>query len=156
MLPASAWKAPSATLTSPAHNCRVTKALLVAVAMALLAGIVGIDAHHSIAGVYDSKQSITLDGAVAEFHLVNPHAFLTMTVERDGRTETWKLELDNRFELVDVGVKTDTLKPGDHIVARGSKARDGSRAIYAMRIDRPADGFWYEQVGSSPRIGRAR
>ena len=103
----------------------------------------GAFAHHSIAGVYDSKASITLDGAVLEFHLVNPHAFLVMTVDRDGRPETWKLELDNRFELVDVGIKADTLKPGDRIVARGSKARDGSRSIYALRIDRRADGFYY-------------
>jgi len=125
--------------------------LLTIVALALTPGV---RAHHSIAGVYDSKASVTLDGVVSEFHLVNPHAFLIMTVDRDGRPETWKLELDNRFELVDVGVKADTLKPGDRIIARGSKARDGSRAIYALRIDRRSDGFWYEQVGSSPRIGQ--
>jgi len=113
-------------------------------------------AHHSIAGVYDSKSPLTLEGVVSEFHLVNPHAFLTIAVTREGRAETWKLELDNRYELVDVGVKADTLKPGDLIVARGSRARDGSRSIYALRIDRPADGFWYEQVGSSPKVGRAR
>ncbi len=122
----------------------------------LCAATAGLSAHHSIAGVYDSKASVTLDGVVAEFHLVNPHAFLLMTVDRDGRQETWKLELDNRYELVDAGVKTDTLKPGDHVVARGSKARDGSRSIYALRIDRRADGFFYEQVGNSPRIGRGR
>ena len=132
----------------------MTKRLFLTLAMVATATVGS--AHHSIAGVYDSKASITLDGAVSEFHLVNPHAFLIMTVDRDGRPETWKLELDNRFELVDVGVKADTLKPGDRIVARGSKARDGSRAIYALRIDRRSDGFWYEQVGSSPRIGRAR
>jgi len=113
-------------------------------------------AHHSIAGVYDSKSPLTLEGVVSEFHLVNPHAFLTIAVTREGRAETWKLELDNRYELVDVGVKADTLKPGDLIVARGSRARDGSRSIYALRIDRPADGFWYEQVGSSPKVGRSR
>ena len=111
-------------------------------------------AHHSIAGVYDSKAPVTLDGVVTEFHLVNPHAFLIMTIDLSGRPETWKLELDNRYELVDVGVTADTLKPGDRIVARGSRARDGSRAIYALRIDRRSDGFWYEQVGSSPKVGR--
>jgi hypothetical protein len=118
--------------------------------------VVTARAHHSIAGVYDSKSPVTLEGAVSEFHLVNPHAYLTMSVIRDGRPETWKLELDNRYELVDVGVKADTLKPGDLIVARGSRARDGSRSVYALRIDRHADGFWYEQVGSSPKIGRTR
>jgi hypothetical protein len=50
----------------------------------------------------------------------------------------------------------DTLKPGDRITARGSKARDGSRSIYALRIERPADRFLMEQVGNSPKIGRTR
>lgn len=116
----------------------------------------GVRAHHSIAGVYDSSASITLDGVVSAFHFVNPHPFLLMTVERSGTPETWKLELDNRFELVDVGMKGDTLKAGDQVVARGSKARDGSHGIYLLRLDRRTDGFWYEQVGSSPKIGRSR
>jgi hypothetical protein len=112
-------------------------------------------AHHSIAGVYDSHQSVTVDGTVAEFHLVNPHPFLVVNVDAAGGTrDTWKLELDNRVELVDVGVTADTWKPGDRLVAKGIRARDGSRQLYAMRIDRRADGFWYEQVGTSPRIGR--
>jgi len=113
-------------------------------------------AHHSIAGVYDSKSSVTVDGFVSEFHFVNPHPFVIVSADRNGHPETWKLELDNRFELVDAGMKTDTLKAGDRIVARGSRARDGSRSLYALRIDRPADGFYMEQVGSSPKIGRAR
>ena len=113
-------------------------------------------AHHSIAGVYDSKSSVTVDGVVSEFHFVNPHPFVIVSADRNGHPETWKLELDNRFELVDAGMKADTLKAGDRIVARGSRARDGSRSLYALRIDRPADGFYMEQVGSSPKIGRAR
>ena len=79
-----------------------------------------------------------------------------MEVERDGRAEAWKLELDNRSELASIGMTSDTLKPGDRIVASGTRAFDGSRSIYAYRIDRAADGFWYEQVGSTPRIGRTR
>ena len=112
-------------------------------------------AHHSIAGVYDSTSSVTVDAVVSEFHFVNPHPFVIVSVNRDGQPEAWKLELDNRFELVDAGMKADTLRAGDRIVARGSRARDGSRSMYALRIDRPADGFHMEQVGNSPKI-RAR
>ena len=116
----------------------------------------GATAHHSIAGVYDRNAPVTLEATVAEFHLVNPHAYLIVTVERGDRAGTWKLELDNRYELVDAGVKADTIRPGDRIVATGSRARDGSRSIYALRIDRRSDGFWYEQVGNSPKVGRSR
>jgi hypothetical protein len=122
----------------------------------LAGGATAAAAHHSIAGVYDSKSSVTVDGVVSEFHFVNPHPFVIVSADRNGHPETWKLELDNRFELVDAGMKADTLKAGDRIVARGSRARDGSLSIYALRIDRPADGFYMEQVGSSPKIGRAR
>ena len=132
----------------------MTKCLLLTAGILAATGVVS--AHHSIAAVYDRNISVTLTGVVAEFRLVNPHAFLTMTVDREGRSEVWKLELDNRSELADIGVRPDTLKPGDRLVATGSRARDGSRSIYALRLDRAADGFWYEQVGSSPRIGRNR
>jgi len=127
------------------------------VAGMLLAAGAPAAAHHSIAGVYDRNQPVKLEGAISEFHLVNPHAYLTITVNAaGGRAETWKLEMDNRYELVDVGVKPETFTPGDRIVVSGSRARDGSRSLYLLRLDRPADGFWYEQVGSSPRIGRTR
>ena len=130
------------------------KVLLVAAALAVGART-GL-AHHSIAGVYDRAASVTLDGVVSEFHFVNPHPFVMLQVARGGRVELWKLELDNRYELADIGIKSDTLKAGDRVMARGSRAHDGSRSIYALRIDRRSDGFWYEQVGSSPRTGRNR
>jgi len=28
--------------------------------------------------------------------------------------------------------------------------------MYLMRLDRPADGFRYEQIGASPRVRRGR
>ncbi len=110
-------------------------------------------AHHSIAGVYDSSQPVTVEGVVAEFAFVNPHPYVVVDVpEGGGRSQPWRLELDNRFELVGIGMTTDTLKPGDRVVVTGSRARNGTRSLYVRRLDRPADGFRYEQVGASPRI----
>lgn len=109
-------------------------------------------AHHSIAGVYDSNQRVTVDGVVAEFAFVNPHPFVVVDVVDGGRSQSWRLELDNRFELVGIGMSADTLKPGDRIVVTGSRARNGTRGLYVRQLDRPADGFRYEQVGASPRI----
>jgi hypothetical protein len=132
---------------------RRTSASLIAVFFSLT---LDAHAHHSISSVYDSGQRVVLEATVIEFHLVNPHAFVIVRTESDGRAETWKFEMDNRYELVDVGVKTDTLKPGDRVNVRGSRARDGSRSAYLLRLDRRSDGFWYEQVGFSPRIGPQR
>ena len=116
-----------------------------------------LDAHHAISAIYDNSKPITLQGTVVEFHFVNPHPYLTIdVVDEHGKSQTWQLEMDNRFELVDVGMTTDTFKAGDRVVARGGPARGRSNAVYALRIDRASDGFRYEQIGTSPRITRAR
>jgi hypothetical protein len=110
---------------------------------------IALGVHHSIAGVYDNTRQVTIDGVVAEFHFVNPHPFVLVDV-RNGR---WKLELDNLSELVEVGMTKFTLKPGDRIVVSGSPARSNSPpSMYVMILDRPSDGFRYEQVGTSPRV----
>ena len=115
------------------------------------------DAHHSIAGVYDSSQQVTIEGTVTEFRFVNPHPFLIAEVRQAGVVEAWKLEMDNRYELVDVGMTDKTLKPGDRIIVTGSPIRPPqTHALYIRKLDRPADGFQYEQVGTSPRIRQAR
>ena len=110
-------------------------------------------AHHSIAGMYDEGRRVTIDGIVAQFHFVNPHPFVILDVkDASGNPQPWKLEMDNRHELVDVGVAGETLKAGDRVVVTGSPARAQPRTLYVRRLERPADGFLYEQVGTSPRI----
>jgi hypothetical protein len=105
--------------------------------------------HHSIAGVYDSTRQVTIEGLIAEFHFVNPHPFVVLDV----KNERWKLEMDNLSELVEVGMTKYTLKPGDRVVVSGSPARSTPpQSLYIMKLDRPADGFRYEQVGTSPRV----
>ena len=110
-------------------------------------------AHHSLSSVYDSSRQVTVEGIVAEFQLINPHPFLFVEVKDDtGKTQSWRLEMDNRSELVGIGVAPATFRPGDRVFVTGSLARAQPHGMYLMRLDRPADGFWYEQVGLSPRI----
>jgi uncharacterized protein DUF6152 len=114
-----------------------------------LALLFGFTMHHSLAGVYDSSREIVMEGVVTEFHFVNPHAFLVIDVQR----QPWKLEMDNLSELVDVGMTKETFRTGDRVIVRGNRAREKSQqALYIRRLDRPADGFQYEQAGTSPRI----
>ena len=40
--------------------------------------------HHSLAGVYDSANRVSIEGLVSEFHFVNPHPFVTVTVKAGG------------------------------------------------------------------------
>ena len=131
----------------------MTRALLIATTL-LLQHAVAI-AHHSIVSIYDSGNPISFEAVVVDFQFVNPHPFVVVDrTVREGRTEQWRLEMDNRFELAGVGMTGTTFRKGDRVSVTGGPARDRSRALYVRRLERPADGFWYEQVGSSPRVGK--
>jgi hypothetical protein len=123
---------------------------------ALVLASFAADAHHSIAAVYDSARQQRVEGIVAEFQFINPHPFVIVTVGEEGAAEAWRLEMDNRFELQGIGMTGETLKPGDRVVVTGSLGRTEPRTLYIRRLDRPSDGFRYEQVGSRPRVETAR
>jgi hypothetical protein len=126
---------------------------LTLVVLMLLGGAV-TQGHHSIAAAYDRARPVKLDGVVVEFAMVQPHPFLIVEVRNGGDAVRWKGELDNRHELVGIGMTAETLKPGDRVILSGNGGRTQPQSLYVYRLDRPADGFWYEQVGMSPRIGR--
>ena len=124
--------------------------------LALTAGIwisgISAAAHHSLSD-YDSSSQTTIEGVVAQYQFVNPHPFVVLDVkDRSGAVQQWRLEMDNRYELADIGVTKDTFKFGDRLVVSGSPGHTQPRILYIRTLDRPADGFGYEQVGTSPRL----
>ena len=126
-------------------------------AFGLVISVVAVHGHHSIAGVYDTSQQVTVEGVVTQFQFVNPHPFVTLDVRSaGGAAQQWRLEMDNRGELSQIGMTADTLKQGDRVVVTGSPGRTLAQSLYIRKLDRPTDGFSYEQVGSSPRIRTRR
>ena len=123
---------------------------------ALVLASLAAQAHHSIAAVYDSARQQRLEAVVAEFQFVNPHPFVIVTVEADGAEQSWRLEMDNRFELAGVGMTDTTLKPGDRVVVTGSLGRTEPRTLYIRQLDRPADGCRYEEDFSLPCVSTTR
>jgi hypothetical protein len=110
-------------------------------------------AHHSFANIYDSGRSIALDGVVREFLFVHPHPVLVIEVRGgEGGLQSWRAEMDNRFELADIGVTAQTFRPGDRVRAIGMPGRNEPHILYLMKLERPSDGLRYEQVGSTPHI----
>jgi hypothetical protein len=125
-----------------------TRAVAVMLALAANAG-----AHHSIVGVYDPAKPVKVEGSVTAFRFVTPHPILEVDVtDRDGRVQHWRMEMDNRFELAAIGMTDSTLKPGDRVVANGSLSRSQEHSLYLRNLERPSDGFFYEQVGATPRV----
>lgn len=123
------------------------------VVIAMILGGVAAQGHHSIAAVYDRARPVTLDGVLVEFAMVQPHPFVVVDVKNGRETARWRGELDNRWELEAIGMNAQSLKAGDRLVLIGQSGRNHAQTLYVMRLDRPSDGFWYEQVGMSPKIG---
>ena len=123
----------------------------IVVASALLG--VATQAHHSISAVYDDTQRVTIEGVVTQFQFVNPHPLVVMDVKDSaGNAQQWRLEMDTHRELADIGFTNEPLKPGERLVIIGSRARRQPQSLYIRRLERPSDGFAYEQVGNSPRL----
>ena len=113
-------------------------------------------AHHSLSN-YDQGRDVSADGVVEEFLFVNPHPVLMIAVtDPSGVRQTWRLEMDNLYELDEIGISRTTFKPGDQVTVTGDPDRTRPREIYLRRLDRPSDGLRYEQVGSRPRLTNTR
>ena len=109
--------------------------------------------HHSLSE-YDAARELSLTVVVREFHFVNPHPYLIGETKVGSLASVWRLELDNRFELVQIGMTATTFTPGEQLLVSGRPGRDQKPILYVRELDRPADGFRYEQLSSSPRIVR--
>jgi len=121
--------------------------------LAIVSSPIWMRAHHSLSGSYDMSREITLEGVVAGYQFVNPHPFITIAVESQNRArQQWRGELDNRSELVAIGMTDRTFRSGDRIVIVGNPGHDNAQTVYVRRLDRPADGLKYEQIGTTPSI----
>jgi hypothetical protein len=139
------------------HLARLKAAqrMIVAVAGAVL-GATAV-AHHSVSGMYDNARR-TFEARVAEFQFVNPHPFVVVAADPDatGTEQRYKFEMDNRHELVDIGISAETFKAGDRVVVTGSVSRTDPHNLYLWRLDRAADGLHYEQIGFDPHVSYVR
>jgi hypothetical protein len=84
-----------------------------ALALAMLPQVAG--AHHSYA-MFDMTKSLDLKAKVVQFKWTNPHAWLTIDVkDASGAPVTWNVEMNSPNNLMLLGWKRSTLKPGDEV-----------------------------------------
>jgi Family of unknown function (DUF6152) len=90
-------------------------------------------AHHAFA-IFDSSKLLVMPGTVKQFELVNPHAWLHLTVVNDtGAESTWSFEGGSVAQLVSLGWK-DSFKIGDRILVGFRPMKDGSRGGQLMSV----------------------
>lgn len=94
----------------------------------VMAGV-SLQAHHSLAGVYDMRKEGEMKGAFVSIKLTNPHGSLTVAVKNpDGTNTNWVMTTGSATTLADRGItKANTgLKVGDTITVKFFPANNGS------------------------------
>ena len=124
------------------------KSLLRCVAIATIAGPFAASAHHSFPAHYVAGGNVVLEGTVTEFLWRNPHSFIHLEVANEqGEPELWALEWHNTVIMARMGFTPDTIQSGDEVVVSGNPARDGTRRIRLVTLERPTDGFSLTRAG---------
>jgi len=108
-------------------------ALLCALALAFLPETPTY-AHHSVGAEFDLSKRITLEGRVTKIEWMNPHVYLYMDVNRDGKTANWACETAGPNTLVRQGWSRKSLHIGDAVTVVGYQARDGAYVASAREV----------------------
>ena len=112
-----------------------------------------LQAHHSLAGVYDMKAEKELSGTVAKLQFTNPHGSLSIDVKaQDGTSTEWVFTLGSATALAQRGVgKTgpNALHVGDPITVKFIPAKDGHPLGFLKSVTY-ADGHVIVVSGGGP------
>ena len=115
---------------------------LMAAALAAGASLLGaspLSAHHS-AAMFDDTKVVELSGTVKALQWTNPHIWLQVVVEQDGRATEWSLEGGSPNSLSRQGWRSTTFKSGDVITVRLRPMKDGTAAGSFIGAKFAADG----------------
>ena len=96
-------------------------------------------AHHS-QSEFDPKLVVEVEGKVTQLDWRSPHARLYVdVVDEKGGVVNWNFELPSPMTLMRRGWRRSSLKPGDQVKVKGSRARNYPTIAYATVI-RAANG----------------
>ena len=117
----------------------MTKRFFVAVVLcgALLAAS-SLQAHHSLAGVYDIKKVERATGVVQKLAFTNPHGALHIELkDKDGVAKVWQLTTGSSNVLTSAGITAtgpDRIKNGDTIEVTFNPAVNGTTIGFLRSI----------------------
>ena len=124
-----------------------------ATSLTVLAAAMPTSAHHSFSSVFDATKPVELQGVLAEIRLENPHSWFYVDVtDPSGKVVRWGFEGSTPTSLIRSGFKPGSLKVGDQVTVKGSRARDMSKNQGAARSLTLKDGrsFIVGPLGTEP------
>ncbi len=120
----------------------------------LVAGSGSLQAHHSLAGVYDMKKETELAGTVTSVKFTNPHGSLALAVKNaDGTSTEWVMTLGSATALAQRGIgKTgdNALHAGDNVKVKFRPAKDGSPLGFLESVTMPDGRVIQISAGNNP------
>src|SRR5678815_1323723 len=97
-----------------------------------------LQAHHSLAGVYDIKTVEKATGVVVKLAFTNPHGALHIELkDKDGVAHVWQLTTGSSNVLTSAGITAtgpDRIKPGDTIDVTFNPALNGTTIGFLRSI----------------------
>ena len=124
-----------------------------ATSVGVLAAAMPMSAHHSFSSVFDTNKPVEVHGVLAVIRLENPHSWFYVDVtDPNGKVVRWGFEGSTPTSLLRSGFKPGSLKVGDEVTVKGSRARDASRNEGAARSMTLKDGrsFVVGPLGNEP------
>jgi hypothetical protein len=98
-----------------------------------------LHAHHS-AAMFDDTRVVEIKGTVKELQWANPHIWLQVIVDDNGRKTEWSIEGGSPNSLSRQGWRSTTFKPGDVVTVKINPMKDGTPAGNFVGARFEADG----------------
>ena len=122
----------------------MTKRFLAGVVVfGVLLAVGSLQAHHSLAGVYDLKKVERATGVVQKFAFVNPHGALVISIKNaQGEARVWSLTTGSANVLANAGVSAtgpNRIKAGDELTVTFNPAVSGASIGFLRSMVLPGD-----------------
>ena len=115
-----------------------SRVAILTIVAAVLSGAAAY-AHHSFAGSYVEHQVMKIEGKIVEFNIRNPHSFILLEVQENGKPIRWGGEWGGVTQLSQGGVTRYTLEVGDYLIIEGAPPRDSlDKKLLVRKVWRPA------------------